>query len=265
MKKKTACKHGLRLLSLALLPLLLAAACKRRETASREENSAAAAADAPPQTPIDPATAGQIVGLALFEGEPPAPVRVIMNPVCAQTNGQPAFREDVVVNGNKTLRNVFVYVKQGLDNRHFDVPAQPAVLDQKGCRFQPHVLGLMAGQKLEVKNSDNLSHNVHAMARQNREWNESLPASATELVDRFAHPEIMIALRCNIHKWMNAYVGVVSNPFFAVTDDKGGFTLKGLPPGNYTVEAWQEKLGVQDLQVTVRPKEVKMIQFKFKG
>ena len=245
-----------------LLILVSLSGCSQNNGSSPDENPASAV-QAPPQ-PIDPATVGEITGLASFEGRAPAPVPVMMNAACAQANRQPVFREDLVVNDNKTLRNVFVYIKEGLKNRRFAAPAEPVILDQKGCWFRPHVLGLMTGQKLEVKNSDSVSHNVHPVPRRNRGWNESISPGAPDLLEQFAHPEVMIPVRCNVHEWMRAYIGVASNPVFAVTDDKGGFTLKGLPPGSYTVEAWQEKLGVQDLQITLRPKEVKMVEFRFK-
>ena len=250
-------------LTAALLMVAFPGGCSRSGRPSLEE-SPASSAQAPPPMPIDPATVGEITGLASFEGQAPAPVPVMMNAACARANGQRVFREDLVVNDNKTLRNVFVHIKSGLENRRFLAPAEPVILDQKGCWFHPHVLGLMTGQKLEVKNSDSVSHNVHPLPRRNREWNESMRPGAPDLFEQFARPELMIPVRCNVHQWMRGYIGVVANPFFAVTDEKGGFTLKGLPPGSYTVEAWQEKLGVQDLQVTLGPKEVKLIEFKFK-
>jgi hypothetical protein len=241
--------------------------CSRSNTLPPEETSTPSTAEVPPPEPIDPATVGEISGQALFEGQAPAQVQVAMNAAaCAEANNkEPVFREDLVVNDNKTLRDVFVYVKEGLGYRRFAAPAEPVMLDQKGCWFRPHVLGLMAGQKLEIKNSDNVSHNIHPFPRVNREWNESMSPGSADLFERFALPEVMIPVRCNVHQWMRAYIGVVSSPFFAVTDDQGAFTLKGLPPGNYTIEAWQEKLGVQDQKVTLGPKEVKTVQFSFKG
>lgn len=250
--------------ALFLVLVVSLSGCGRSTTPSPEP--APSTSEAPPE-PIDPATVGEITGQASFEGQAPARIQVqMMNAAaCAEANKQPVFREDLVVNDNKTLRDVFVYVKKGLENRRFAAPAEPATLDQKGCWFRPHVLGLMTGQKLKIKNSDNVSHNIHPVPRVNQEWNESMAPGAADLLEQFPLSEVMIPVRCNVHQWMRAYVGVVSSPFFAVTDDRGAFTLKGLPPGNYTVEAWQEKLGVQDQKVTLRPKEVKTIQFRFKG
>lgn len=265
MNRDVPTKCGWRLV-LFLSVVVSLGGCSRSNAPSSEQESAVSTAEGPPPEPIDPATVGEISGRASFEGQAPARLQVVMNAAaCAEANKEPVYREDLVVNDNKTLRDVFVYVKVGLGNRRFAAPADPVVLDQKGCWFRPHVLGLMTGQKLEVKNSDNVSHNIHPVPRENREWNESMAPGAADLLEQFALPEVMIPVRCNVHQWMRAYIGVVSSPFFAVTDDKGAFTMKGLPPGNYTVEAWQEKLGVQDQKVTVGPKEVKTIEFTFKG
>ena len=239
--------------------------CSRSNAPSPEPTSTPSTSEAPPE-PIDPTTVGKITGEVSFDGQPPARVQVMMNAAaCAQANKEPVFREDLVVNDNKTLREVFIYVKDGLGKRRFAAPAEPVILDQKGCWFRPHVLGVMTGQKLEIKNSDNVSHNIHPVPRVNQEWNESMAPGAADLFEQFPLPEVMIPVRCNVHQWMRAYVGVVSSPFFAVTDDRGAFTLNGLPPGNYTIEAWQERLGTQDQKVTLGPREVKTIQFSFKG
>ncbi|MBI2816671.1 MAG: carboxypeptidase regulatory-like domain-containing protein [Acidobacteria bacterium] len=232
-----------------------------------EETSSTAPAAAPAAAPVDPATAAEITGTVSFEGQAPSRVRIRMDavPACTEASKEPVFSEEVVVNDNKTLRDVFVYVKDGLGNRTFPVPATSAVLDQKGCWYRPHVLGLMTGQKLNVKNSDPTNHNVHPIPTQNREWNESQPPQAADLAKDFARPEVMIPVKCNVHPWMKAYIGVVPHPFFAVTDEQGSFSLQGLPPGDYTIEAWQEKYGTQEQKITVGPKESKAITFTYKG
>lgn len=252
------------------VPLFLAISlvgCGGSKTSTEEKSSAPAAPAAAPAAAIDPATVGEVTGSVSFDGQAPAKVRIHMDavPACTETNKQPVFTEDVVVNDNKTLGNVFVYVKDGLGNRTFPAPAEPVALDQKGCWYHPHVLGIMAGQKLDIKNSDPTNHNIHPMPAQNREWNQSMPPGAADLMQDFARPEVMIPVKCNVHPWMKAYIGVMSNPFFAVSDDKGAFTLKGLPPGDYTIEAWQEKYGTQDQKVTIGPKESKSVTFNFKG
>ena len=131
--------------------------------------------------------------------------------------------------------------------------------------YKPHVIGVMAGQNIEIKNADPTNHNIHPLPQTNQEWNESQPPGSAAKMQTFARQEVMIPVKCNIHPWMRAYIGVVSSPFFAVTGDDGTFTIKGLPPGTYTIETWHEKYGTQDQQVTVGAKESKTVDFSFKG
>jgi plastocyanin len=220
---------------------------------------------APP--PIDPATVATINGTIHFQGTPPSRIRIRMDavPYCVKANSGPVYTQDEEVNPNKTLQDVFVYVKQGLEDRTFPAPAKPAEIDQKGCWYYPHVLGIMVGQKLDVKNSDDTTHNIHVLPADNREWNMSMPPGAPDLMQTFARPEVMVPVKCNVHPWMKAYIGVVRNPFYAVTGKEGTFTLSGMPPGQYTIEAWQEKYGTQDKTITLGPKETKTLDFTFPG
>ena len=182
------------------------------------------------------------------------------DPACKGSNTV----ETLVVN-NGNLENAFVYVKDGLGSRTFDVPKEPVTLDQKGCRYHPHVLGIMTGQKLKVLNSDHTTHNIHPTPKDNREWNESQPPKAPPIEKSFAREEIMLPVKCNQHPWMKMYINVVKSPYFAVTDKDGKYTLKGLPPGTYTVAVVQEKLGEQTQQITVGPKESKTVDFTMKA
>ena len=125
------------------------------------------------------------------------------------------------------------------------------MLEQRGCQFIPRVLAIRTGQVLAVKNSDPVSHNVHPMPKNNRDWNQQQPPKAEDLKRKFGFAEVMIPVKCNVHSWMRSYIGVLDHPYFAVTDKDGGFSLKGLPPGKYTVAAWHEKLGEQTSEVTV--------------
>lgn len=250
-----------------VLPLslaLLLAGCGKK---SSVEDQLLSQETTVPAEPIDPATVAEVNGQVLFDGQPPERARIRMEtvPTCMQANKETAYSEELVVNGNKTLRNVFVYVKAGLGNRSFPPPADPVVFNQQGCMFRPHVVGLVVGQKLDIKNNDNASHNVHPIARMNREWNQSMSPGAGDIMEQFSRPEVMIPVRCNVHPWMRAYISVLPHPFFAVTDDKGAFSLRGLPPGEYTIEAWQEKFGTQNQKITVGPKESKTVSFTFKG
>jgi plastocyanin len=218
---------------------------------------------APIPNPVDPATAGAVAGAVTFEGTPPAPQRISMNsdPNCANPS---AVTETVVVNGG-ALQNVFLYVKDGLGDLRFPVPSTPVVLDQQGCRYTPHVLGIQVGQPLEILNSDATLHNVHALPRANQEFNTGQPIKGMRHTHTFSATEVMVPFKCDVHGWMNAYVGALPHPFFAVSAADGRFELKGLPPGTYTVEAWHEKLGTQTQMVTVAAKETAAVSFTFKG
>jgi plastocyanin len=216
--------------TLALCALLALAACSKKE----ESPAAAPAAEqpAPAATPIDPATVATIDGTVKFDGTAPKASKIDMSqdPGCKGTNSA----ENLVVN-NGDLANVFVYVKDGLGSRTFDVPSAAVVLDQKGCQYHPHVLGVMAGQTVTINNDDPTTHNIHPTPKDNREWNESQPPSSPALQKTFAREEIMLPVKCNQHPWMKMYINVVKSPFFAVTDASGKYEIKGLPPGDYTL------------------------------
>jgi hypothetical protein len=184
---------------------------------------------------------------------------------CKNKYPAPPTAETVVVNANGTLANVFVYVKAGLPaGATYPAPSTPVELDQSGCRYHPHVFGLRVGQPLNIKNSDPVLHNIKAKAVKNRPFNVSQPnVTTTPTVRTFAQPEVMVSLECNVHGWMNAFVGVLPHPFYAVTGADGSFSLKGLPPGTYTIEAWHEKYGTLTATVTVTGTETKTADFTF--
>ena len=248
------------LFALALLGLLLLSACGKKEEQPKAEEKAATAAAA--ATPIDQSTVGSISGTVKYPGAAPKPAKIDMSqdPACKGDN----TAETLLVNGGN-LENAFVYVKEGLGNRTFDVPKQAVTLDQKGCRYHPHVLGIMTGQQLQVINSDPTTHNIHPTPKDNREWNESQPPKAAPIEKTFAREEIMLPVKCNQHPWMKMYINVVKSPFFAVTDKGGKYDIKGLPPGNYTIAVVHEKLGEQTQQVTVGPKEAKTVDVTMKA
>jgi plastocyanin len=247
--------------TLALCALLALAACNKKE----EAPAAAPAAQQPaaqPATPIDPATVATVSGTVKFDGTAPKAAKIDMSqdPGCKGAN----IAENLVV-ANGDLANVFVYVKDGLGNRTFDVPTAPVVLEQKGCQYHPHVLGVMAGQTVDIKNGDPTTHNIHPTPKDNREWNESQPPQSPDITKTFAREEIMLPVKCNQHPWMKMYVNVVKNPFYAVTDASGKYTITGLPPGDYTIAFIHEKLGEQDQKITVAPKETKTVDQSFKA
>ena len=208
---------------------------------------------------------GTVTGRIKFTGTKPAMQRIDMSEEakCAAKHKTPPTAETVVVNANGTLANVFVYVKSGLPATYKAPAATGAVtLDQDGCHYLPHVFGVMVGQTLAIKNSDGVLHNIKAKATKNRPFNVSQPNNMT--TNRtFTAPEVMVALECNVHGWMNAFVGVSAHPFFSVSGSDGTFSLKGLPPGTYTIEAWHEKYGVQTATVTVAGTETKTSDFTF--
>jgi len=213
-----------------------------------------------------PAEGGSsLKGEVKFEGNAPKPTRIDMSqdPLCTKAHPSPATTEDVVVGGNGGLENVIVYVSDGLAEHDFQPPQQAAVFEQKGCQYKPHVLALQAKQKLEIVNSDETTHNIHPSPNNNREWNMTQP-HGTPLEQTFAREEIAIPVKCNVHPWMKGYIAVFKHPYFAVTDKTGHFEIKDLPPGNYTITAWQEKLGTQTQKIAVGSGEAKPLDFTFK-
>jgi hypothetical protein len=251
-----------RTIALAVLLAATAAACSN-SSKSPEPSSPAAAPDA---KKVDAATAATITGKVVFEGTPPQNpvINMSSDPACAENNKGAVTTESVLVD-HGALQNVFVYIKDGLGNKYlFDTPTDPVVLDQRGCHYQPHVLGLRATQPLQVVNSDNTLHNVHGMPENNREFNQGQPVAGMKNSVTFAVPEVLIPFKCDVHSWMHAFVGVVNHPYFAISDQGGKFELRTIPPGTYTIEAVHEKLGRQTQSVTLGEKDAKDITFTFK-
>ena len=207
------------------------------------------------------AATGEITGKVEFEGAKPKLQEIYMNkdPECVRENqGRTVYVQDGEVNANGTLPNVFVYAKTG-GSGHSGVPQAPVVLDQQGCIFVPHVLGIMVGQTLKVLNSDFTMHNVHVTPKKNPQWNESQPPGAAPFYKKFTQPEVMVPVGCNEHPWMKAYIGVVRNPYYDVTGTKGTFTIKNVPAG----EAWTATFGTQTKTVRVRAHQTATLNFTF--
>jgi hypothetical protein len=218
-------------------------------------------------TEVDPATAGAITGKVAFEGTAPEPELIDMGaePDCQEKYPDGAFTEKVVVNDNGTLANVFVYVKSGLEGKTFAPPSQPVLLDQEGCRYHPHVFGVQTNENITIRNDDPLLHNIHPEPKNSRPFNIGQPKEGMETEKAFPAAEVMIHVGCDVHDWMSAYVGVVDHPYFAVTGSDGSFEIPNLPPGDYTVEAWHEEYGVQEMKITVGEKQTATADFTFKG
>lgn len=250
------------LVALCAVGLVLLVGCSKKSSEETAANPAPAASSAPAAAPIDPATAATITGTVSFAGTAPKPTKIDMSqdPACKGMN----MVESIVSDGNK-LSNVFVYVKSGLGDRTFPVPTEAVTIEQSGCKYHPHVLGVMAGQTVKVVNSDPTTHNIHPTPKDNREWNESQPPQAAAIEKNFAREEIMLPVKCNQHPWMRMYVNVVKNPFYAVTGPDGKYEIKGLPPGDYTLAFVQEKLGMQEQKVTVAAKDSKTVDASFKA
>jgi len=217
------------------------------------------------ENPVDAATAGNIAGSIVFEGDAPsmAVINMSSESVCADKHTSPPMIEEVVVNSNGTLANVFVYVKEGLESLQFPTPGA-VLLDQNGCVYRPHILGVMVGQDITIKNSDGLLHNINASPTEQRGFNTSQPV-AMETTRSFRTPEVMVPLRCDVHGWMNAYIGVLDHPFHSVSNGSGAFDLSTLPPGDYVIEAWHERYGTQTQNVTVTTGETAEVTFTFRA
>jgi plastocyanin len=245
------------------------AACggsQETSSTSAEPSSPAAAGSG---QKVDTATAGDVKGTVVIDGMAPAnlPIKMNADPVCVKEAKGPQAQETFMVGSDgKSLANVFVYVKDGLGNNYvFDAPTEPAKIDQHECRYHPHVFGMRVGQPLQIINSDPTLHNIHALPKSNSEFNTGQPIKDMKTTHTFTKMEVMVPFKCDVHGWMNAYVGVLDHPYYAVTDADGKFELKTLPPGTYTIEAWHEKLGAATQSVTLGPKETKELAFTFKA
>jgi hypothetical protein len=243
--------------------LMFAAGCGRKDEPAETQESTAKST---PSNLFDQAKGTAVItGRIKFDGPvpPSAQIKMSADPVCISMHKEPVTSEElVVINGN--LANVFVYVKEGLEKYSFPVPLEPATLSQEGCRYVPHVGGIMAGQDLRIVNNDPTLHNVHCLAEQNQQFNLGQPIKGAENVRKFAHREVMVKFRCDVHKWMTSYMGVLPHPYYSVSGGDGAFSLKNLPPGEYLIEAWHEKLGTQSQKIVVGDKEIKEITFSFK-
>ncbi len=207
--------------------------------------------------PADAATAAQIRGTVSFQGTPPrrVPIDMSADSGCRGDN----YGESLVVNDGK-LQNVFVYIK---GNFAFSPPASPVVVEQRGCRYVPHVVGATVSRPIEFRNADPTIHNIHGMPTANDAWNASQTAQSPPMTRTFRHAETMIPVKCNQHPWMKMYINVVDSPFFAVTDAQGRFDLSGIPPGTYDLVFVHETLGQQIHSITLAPRQQKTVDVSF--
>src|SRR5438270_3308955 len=216
-----------------------------------------------------PPSGGSVTGTIKLDGTPPhqRPIDMSKEPSCAAIHkDHPATTENVVVGADGGLANVVVYVSEGWNGGEVTPSSQP-VFDQKGCQYQPHVLGVAVNQHFKVTNSDQTSHNIHPMPKPggpNHEWNKSQPPGAPPIDAFWPAEEVAIHVKCNIHPWMSGYMVVVKGPY-GVSDDSGSFKIENVPPGNYTLTAWQETLGTQTQKITVAAGKPATADFTFKA
>jgi len=245
-------KHYFSLLILSALVLGCSKSQNNAEPASAPQSKTAS---------IDTANSGSISGAIAFKGTTPKMPAIDMSsdPGCPQS---PQPSGAIVVNDGK-LANVFVYIKDGLPQGEAAAPSEPVVLDQKGCRYIPHMMGIMVGQPFKITNSDSADHNIHDLPKNNPEWNESQMAKDPAITKSFKNPEMMLPLQCNQHPWMRAYINVMSHPYYAVSAANGSFTIKNLPPGEYTLAALHEKFGEKTMKVKVDANGTAKADFTF--
>ena len=195
---------------------------------------------------------GSITGTITFEGKAPKmkPLKVDADPICVANNEIAPKKEWLILDENKGVKNMLVFITEGL-NIDYSPPEEPVVIDQKGCIYSPHVVGIMAGQQLDILNNDGTLHNIHALPKVNKEFNKAQPRSKKKLSVKFEMPEAPFKIKCDVHPWMGAYIGVFDHPCFAVSGDDGTYIISDLKPGEYVIEAWHEKLGSQTANVTV--------------
>ena len=214
----------------------------------------------------DTESGGRITGTVVVDGvvAPAAAIRFDADPQCMAIASPEARRAEHLVAGEaNALQNVFVYVKHGLPAQAYSPPREALVLDQQQCRYVPRVLGIQVDQPLTIRNSDPLLHTVHAQGTVNDRFNLGTPVQGMEVKRVFRAAEVMVPVTCDMHPWMNAYIGVLDHPFFDVTGETGRFSIAGLPPGTYVIEIWHERLGTQTQEVDVSAGEAKDLTFTY--
>ena len=226
-------------------------------------------AQAPPP-PSSDAVASQgtssVTGRITYEGEVPnlRPLKMDADPGCLKKHSSEVMPEVLVLGDGNSLANVFIRVTSGLPaGQSYRTPGEPVVMDQRGCRYKPHVLGIMVDQPFKIINSDGLLHNVHSLPKINTPFNRAMPANVTEAEYKFAKEEVMFKIKCDVHPWMGAWVGVLPHPFFSVSGADGDYSINGLSAGTYEIEAWHERLGSQTMTVTVADGETGTGDFVF--
>jgi plastocyanin len=210
--------------------------------------------------------ASSVAGTVTFDGKAPTlkPLAMEADPVCAKKHSAPVPSEMLVLGSGNTMGNIIVYVSKGVPaGKTWPAPKTPVTLDQNGCQYKPHAMGIMVGQPYRILNSDGILHNVHSLPKINAQFNKPMPPTLKETTTTFPKPEPIFQIKCDVHPWMTAYIGVFTHPFYAVTSTDGKYTISGLDPGTYEITAWHERLGTQTATVTVAASGTKTQDFKF--
>src|SRR5580765_4290711 len=210
--------------------------------------------------------ASTITGTVTFDGKAPAlkPIAMEADPACAKKHSGPVPNEMLTLGSGNTMGSIMVWVSKGLPaGKTWPAHTTPVVIDQNGCQYKPHVMGIMVGQPYKILNSDGILHNIHTLPKINASFNKGMPATVKEAITNFPKAETMFNIKCDVHPWMSAYLGVFTHPFFSTTSTDGKFTISGLDPGTYEITAWQERLGTQTASVTVGASDTKTQNFKF--
>lgn len=257
MKKNLGC------LTAILATILLVAGCGSKSDDESDFGGGKQQGAAVSSSSVGAQGTAVLSGKVVLNGKAPVAAKIDMSadPVCKSQHSDTVKDESVIQNADGTLQNVFIYVKSGAGN--YPAPTTPVALNQKGCMYSPHVLGVQVGQPLEINNLDPTLHNVHCMAVINDAFNLGMPTQGMKSDKTFTKPEVMVKFKCDVHGWMNCYIGVVNNPFFGVTGSDGIFKITGLPAGTYTLEAWHEKYGTSDQTVTLKDGETQTVNFTF--
>jgi plastocyanin len=245
---------------------VLAAAMLSAGCGGGQEKKAAEAPKPVEYFHVDSATAGVVRGRIVFHGVKPPKKLIAMeaDANCQKANeGKPVYEETVITGKDGALANAFVYIKAGLEGKIFEPAKEPVKMAQHGCMFEPRAIGVRAGQNIDVANRDPVSHNFHAMPVNSRDWDQQQSPGAPDIEHKFPRPEVMIAVKCNVHNWMRAYIGVMPHPYFAVTAVDGVYEWTNVPPGDYTVAVWHEKLGERTAQVHVGASGKEAVDFTF--
>jgi plastocyanin len=250
-------------LAAVLILAISVASCGNKQSSVENANNVPAAHSG--GKPVDPVTAGSVTGTIRFDGTPPKMKAINMSavPNCAKMHTEPVMSEEVVPGNNGTLQNIVVYLKGDFSAYSFPPAGAPVKISQNGCIYSPHVAAVMTGEPVEVANADSTTHNINVISKRRQGWNETQAQGSAPIQRSFAHEEIALLVKCNIHPWMRFYLAVLSHPYFQVTDKDGQFTLRNVPPGTYTLVAWHEEFGAREQSIVIQPKQEKTVSIAF--